>query len=169
MASHYTRENITVKETGQTATIPNDCTARLMYYLNCMCHLLDLNDDASIQRYRNYNNYENMTQRDKNAIIRLCQLLNPRFLINKCIFQSDELCGSNSNKFYELTSNKVSFSTVDSILIGGVSRNVNNIMVFKMEWLRRYYTNPLEELIEELRTPRVVQYRIYATRACNIS
>ena len=52
MAAVLGRTELGVKEIGRTVTIPNDPKARLMYYLDCMCVVLDLSDTANLSRLR---------------------------------------------------------------------------------------------------------------------
>lgn len=52
MAAVMGRTELGVREFGQTVTIPNDPKARLMYYLDCMCVVLDLSDTANLTRLR---------------------------------------------------------------------------------------------------------------------
>lgn len=149
----YGRDRLEIKETGQTVNVPNTSTAHLMYYFDCVCVLLDLDDDRTIQRYRNYKNHYNMDKEDKKIIVGLCAMLNPKILINKCMFHSDELCGNNLNQFYKITASKLRLAAADNIVIGGVSRNVTSIMAFKYRWLELNFLEPFEALVRELNVP----------------
>lgn len=81
------RTDIDLQDTSETCTVPNDPVAKLMYYLNCMCSVLQLDDDPDINALRNYNNYYQLGHVDRNVLVNLCMLLNPRNLLNRCIFQ----------------------------------------------------------------------------------
>ena len=45
-----------------------------MYYLNCVCTLLNLDDHADINRLRKYNNYD-LSEDQTDRLIALCYLL----------------------------------------------------------------------------------------------
>ena len=63
------------KETGRTsADIPNNNKARLMYYLECVCNVLNLDDDADINSLRKYTDYQ-LTEDETDRLITLCYLL----------------------------------------------------------------------------------------------
>lgn len=83
----FNRTEIDLKDTSKTCNVPNDPVAKLMYYLNCMCSVLQLDDDPDINALRNYNNYYQLSHIDRNVLVNLCMLLNPRNLLNRCIFQ----------------------------------------------------------------------------------
>ena len=46
------RTEINVRATGQSVTIPNDPRAKLMYYLDCICVVLDMRDQQGLARLR---------------------------------------------------------------------------------------------------------------------
>ena len=160
----FKHDRIQIEETGQTVNVPNSPTGRLMYYLDCVSTVLDLHEISELRRYTNYSNHYNMTIGDKNVIVRLCVLFSPDELINKCFFESPEMCGSSSNQFYKITAQQLRVAAANDIVIGGISRNVTQIMAFKMDWMVRNYINPLRELVNELRTPPRIQYNNYTRR-----
>ena len=90
------RTQIGLKPTSHSVTVPNNNKAKLMYYLNCICSVLQL-DDPSINRLTRYNNY-GLNGDETDALMALCYLLSPDVLLDKCIFHSEEMCGNSSNK-----------------------------------------------------------------------
>ena len=52
MAAVLGRTEIGVRKTGQSVTIPNDPKAKLMYYLDCICVVLDMRDQEGLVRLR---------------------------------------------------------------------------------------------------------------------
>ena len=90
------RTQIGLKPTSHSVTVPNDNKAKLMYYLNCTCSVLQL-DDPRINRLTQYNNYR-LGGDETDALVALCYLLSPDVLLDKCIFHSEEMCGNSSNK-----------------------------------------------------------------------
>lgn len=137
-----------LKQTGTSASVPDSPTARLMYYLDCICSVLKLDDDEDISRLRNYNQYSYLSNPDKNLLIHMCYLLSPDTLLDKCIFQCDSLCGDSTNEFYDLETLRNTLVVAGSVMIGGRQKRVTKIMTFKMSWLRRYWEQPMKELTE---------------------
>lgn len=141
-----------VKPTGTTANVPENPRAKLMYYLNCVCSALQLDssDTRNIARLRNYQNYSSLTEEEKSELLVLCAMLSPDVLLNKVFFQNDQMCGDSSNKFYDLVTVSNQLVVSSSIVIGGQTKNISNIMTFKMYWLRTYYLEPIQALAREL-------------------
>ena len=46
------RTEVGVRQFGNTVTIPADPRAKLMYYLDCICVVLDLSDTQNLSRLR---------------------------------------------------------------------------------------------------------------------
>ena len=160
------RVNYNLKDTSSKANVPNNPTARLMYYLNCLCSVLKLDDDQDINRLRRYENYF-LSRGDRDLLIQLCILLKPDVLLNKCIFQDDRLCGDMLNKFYDLEQVRDSLFIAGNIMIGGQNRRVTKIMAFKMSWLNYYWTQPMKELLERQRQESLEAMRVQ-TSTCSI-
>lgn len=160
MAAAFGRLQLQIERTGSSTTVPNNNKARLMYYLDCICTLLDLGSDASnLRRLRDYNNYFRLTDDETNELILLCALVSPTLLLNKCLFQDDDMCGDSSNRFYKIHAIRHRMLVANSIMIGGQSRSVNKIMCFKMCWLTRYYIEPMEHFKRQLEYQRAVRRR----------
>ena len=147
MAVAFGYNDVEVKKTGSTVNIPNNPKAKLMYYLDCMCSALDLNETSrNLQRLRNYNSYASLSASETSELVVLCRLLNPRLLNDKCIFHSDEACEDSSNQFFEINAKRTTFAAVQSVMIGSVRANVSKIMCYKMNWLKEYYAEPINEM-----------------------
>lgn len=160
MAAAFGRLQLQVEKTGRTVTIPNNPKAKLMYYLNCICTLLDLGSDASnLRRLRDYQNYSRLTEDETNELILLCALISPSLLLNKCIFQDDDMCGDSNNEFYKIHAVRHRMVVASSIVIGGQTKSVNEIMCFKMSWLRQYYIQPMEHFKQQLERQQAARRR----------
>ena len=61
----FGRTNIKFNPTGHKTTVPNNNKAKLMYYLKCACTVLNLDDDAEINRLKDYDRYENIWRYQK--------------------------------------------------------------------------------------------------------
>ena len=79
-------------------TVPSDPSAKLMYYIDCICTVLPVHEAVpEISKYRQYQKYYLLNQNQKEELIIICALLNPKVLLGKCIFLAPELCINNSN------------------------------------------------------------------------
>jgi len=143
---HRVQHNL--KDISSRVTVPNDPVAKLMYYLNCMCTVLRMNQNPDMDRLRRYEDYYTLTHTDRNVLINLCLLLKPDVLLNKCIFQNDALCKDMGNKFYDLESVQNNFFVAGSVMIGGRHTQVTKIMTFTMSWLQKNWTRPMQEVID---------------------
>ena len=149
---------LNLKYTSSSLTVPNDDRARLMYYLNCLCSVLKLGDNADINRLRRFQNYF-LSRSDRDLLIRLCFLLRPGVLLNKCIFKNDRMCGNSGNKFFDIEQVRDRLLIAGNIIIGGQNRRVTKIMTFKLEWLDRNWTEPMKALLETQRQEKMEQER----------
>ncbi|OWF42668.1 hypothetical protein KP79_PYT04838 [Mizuhopecten yessoensis] len=129
-----------VEKTSVPASIPNNAKARLMYYLNSVCSVLEVGNDAgsNINRLRNCQNYASLSADETDQLFLICLMLSPDVLIN------------NSNTFYKITAVQNRFVVSRSIMIAGRNRSVNEIMTFKMSWLRNNYLEPIKTLKNEM-------------------
>ncbi|XP_045207343.2 uncharacterized protein LOC123559516 [Mercenaria mercenaria] len=150
MAAVLGRTEVGVKEFGRTVTISNDPKARLMYYLDCMCVVLDLSDTANLTRLRNYGQYYLLSEAETDALVSLCFLLSPDELSGKVIFQDDSMCGDSNNSFFEISAVQHNLLLSDSIIIGGQRRHVSKIMAFKQQWLITNWVTPMQQFSPRL-------------------
>ncbi|XP_053372594.1 uncharacterized protein LOC128546266 [Mercenaria mercenaria] len=150
MAAVMGRTEVGIRKIGGTATVPNDPKARLMYYLNCMCSVLDLSDTANLTRLRNYKEYYSLTEAETDALVTLCFLLSPDELCGKVIFQDAAMCGDSNNEFYEVSAVHHNLLVSDSIIIGGQRRAVSKIMAFKQQWLVKNWIDPMKDFAPRL-------------------
>lgn len=160
------RTDYNLKDTSVDVTVPNSSTAKLMYYLDCICAVLKYDDEPIINRLRQYQNYF-LSRQERDLLIQLCIVLKPDVLLNKCIFQEDALCGDSMNKFYELEQVRNSLLIAGSVMIGGRNRRVTKIMTFKMSWLLGNWQEPIQDLLERQRQERLELMRV-RTAACAI-
>jgi hypothetical protein len=137
--------NFDVTPFGKTVTIPDADIARIMYYIDCVCAVVEYND-SDIRRYRNYSNWANMSDREDRLIFILALALSPDELEDKVFFNSPQLCGNSNNQFYEIGQVKNHLIVVRSIVIGGQQRQVKKIMAYKATWLQTFYITPMRNL-----------------------
>lgn len=139
------------EDIGVYTTIADDKRARLMYYLGCVCSVLDLSDHESLYRFNDDSSYQRIwTLKDKNELLIWCLKLVPEFLDKKCFFHSEEI--ESSNEFFSLFDlDEDTRAELSSVWISGRERRVVNVMVYKMEWMQHNYFKPLKELNEEIK------------------
>ena len=134
-------ERVGIKETGVNVTVPASPTAKLMYYLDCVAIVIQL-DNPNLNRLRNYRSYYLLTDPEIDALLALVLLFSPDELIGKVFFPSEDIRGS-SNQFFELSSVTHMLAVADNVLIGGERKRVAKIMLFKRSWLENNFISPL--------------------------
>lgn len=144
MALVFNRNSVGIKATGLAVTVPDHPKARLMYYLNCMCNVLSLNQtEHNIVRLTDYHNYHLLTNEETAAMVLLCTLLDPVSLNDVCIFHEENACGSYGNEFFEINARRTTIAAAQSIMVGNVRVAIKKIMCYKMSWLEKNYIEPL--------------------------
>jgi hypothetical protein len=149
----WQQRNIGIRETGTTTSVPNNDVARCMYYLKCVCSVIDC-DDVNILRYTNYQNFWSLSDDEDEIVYKLCLALSPDEFEDKVFFDSDALCGSSGNNFYEISQVRNRLGVVGSILIAGRTRQVTSIMTYKMSWMRANYLGPMSRLADRFNPHR---------------
>ncbi|XP_020612858.1 uncharacterized protein LOC110051182 [Orbicella faveolata] len=134
-------ERVGIKRTGSKATVPENPTAKLMYYLHCVAHVIQL-DNPNLSRLRNYERYYLLSDAEIDALLALVLIFSPDELIGKVFFPSED-CGGSTNQFFELSSVTHMLAVSDNVLIGGERKRVANIMFFKRCWLEGNFISPL--------------------------
>lgn len=131
---------IGIKDTTVSTTVPNANMARLMYYLNCVNSLVDF---GIPQKYRDYQNYSKNTFDDGNSILIYAHLLSPEiFVIKNIMIPVKNL--DKDNKFFEITDSHIAIAAAREFIIGGKKVHTMKIMAFKIEWLERNYSVPMQ-------------------------
>ncbi|CAF3366893.1 unnamed protein product [Rotaria socialis] len=147
------RSQTEIKRTTVTVTIPENNVAHLMYYLSCVCTVIDCNDDAQIQRFTSYQNWNHLTIDDQKVLVFLCFTFSPDVFNDKVFFQKDSLCVHHENEFYEINQQNHVLVGSESVLIAGRLRRVTKFMTYKLSWLQKYYIGPMGRLTERLNRP----------------
>ena len=149
MALVYNRDSIGVTTTGTVVTVPDHPKAKLMYYLNCMCTVLSLDQaEHNITRLTDYRSYYLLSDEETADMVVLCTLLDPITLNEVCIFNDEEACGDSSNEFYEINARRTTVAAAASVMVGNVRVSVKKIMCYKMSWLLKNYIEPLSHFID---------------------
>ncbi len=144
------RNQIGIKKTGTTVTVPSSPVAKLMYYFDCVCCCVEAEEDYETRRLRNYDNYQRLTSEEEAKLLVLCLALSPDKLIGAIFIPCENIPGKN-NQFLELSSVKTQMVVTDSLLIGGQRKKVQKIMMFEKAWVQRNYLEPLKTIVERSR------------------
>jgi hypothetical protein len=150
MAVIIGRNEVNVKKTTRPMTIPSNDTARMMYYLSCVCNVIDCDRDEDIRRLTNYANWARLSTDERRPLLVLCYTFSPDVFGDKVFFHREELCVQFSNEFYTINQMRHRLVAVESIIIAGRERQVNKIMTYKMSWMRMYYLEPMPRLARQL-------------------
>jgi hypothetical protein len=142
---------IGAKEFGKSIDVADNPKAKLMYYLHSICSILDIDrTDANLKKMRAYWHHYKLTEEETDNLVLLCDAVSPDVLNDKCIFQSDELCGNYENEFIELKSVSKKLVVVESIAIAGQRTKVQKIMAYRKSWMRENYTDPMKKMAARL-------------------
>lgn len=141
-------ESVGVKDFGRDISLPENPKAKLMYYLDCVAVVIQLNDPI-LRRLRSYRNYSSLTEAETDALLAFVVLFSPDELIGKVFFPSED-CGGGSNQFYELNAVSHMLAVTDNILIGGERKRVAKVMFFTRLWLEYNYLVPLRSFQSRL-------------------
>ena len=144
----YVQSEIKVQATGQTVNVPNSPRAKLMYYLDCMCRVIDI--DTREVELTNFANPWSLSSGQEQALIALCLSLDPRELQGKCIFlvnDGDPRLNGCSNEFYSIESSTTGVAATNSVILGGKTLRVRKIMMFTESWIDKNYITPMKHLI----------------------
>ncbi|CAC5371025.1 unnamed protein product [Mytilus coruscus] len=148
MALVLNRDSVNDKDSSSNVIVPNNPTAKLMYYLNCMCKVLNLDQtEYDITRLTDFRRYVCISDEDLASMIILCSYLDPGTLTDVCIFQDEVACGNNVNKFCDVNTRLKTIAAAQSVMVGNVKVKVKKIMFYKMTWIETYYVEPLAHFI----------------------
>jgi hypothetical protein len=84
-------------------------------------------------------NWARLSTKEQRAFIVVCYTFSTDVFNNRVFFHSDELCGDGSNKFYRINQVRHQLLAAQSIIISRQVREVNEIMIYKLSWMKTYY------------------------------
>ena len=159
------RNELTIKDTSISTSVPQNATAKLLYYLNCINYiikLVELNYDevdyTFVSMVTDYKNCQpwTMTNQEKQKILRVARAFSPNILEDKIFFRVTVLGGDSSNTFFEIDSSEITVAATDEVVIGGLSKKIHKIMLYKSDWLQKYYYDAIRDLDRELGQPMLM-------------
>ncbi len=146
MAVVFGRNEVGIKRTTTPTTVPNNDTARLMYYLSCVCNAIESDQNEDIRRFTDYHNWARLSIEERKLLLVICYTFSPDVFDGKVFFHSEELCVEFSNEFYTINEVRHRLVAAESILIAGRTHQVTKIMTYNMSWMRSYYLEPMQRL-----------------------
>ena len=141
-------ERVGIRDITRDVSIPQNPKAKLMYYLNCVATVIQL-DDPALSRLKNYQSYYSLSEEETDALLTLVILLSPDELIGKVFFPSED-CGGRNNQFLELSAVSHMLAVANNIVIGGERKRVGKIMFFQRSWMETYYLTPIRSFQDRL-------------------
>ena len=148
-----------LKECGHAAIVPDDDVARLMYYINRITRLIDINDYDTLvmSRLTDFLNFSDLDPLDDiPKLLELCIRYCPKELNNKCIYQDDAMCGEYNNMFFAFdtivslsTSN--GFFKTGNVWVAGKPRILKQMMTYKTKWIDDNWFYPLRSCLHLLK------------------
>ena len=144
----FVGERVRIRDTSVNVSVPQNPKAKLMYYLDCVATVIQL-DDPALSRLKNYQSYYLLSEEETDALLALVILLSPDELIGKVFFPSED-CGGRTNQFFELSAVSHMLAVADNIVIGGERKRVGKIMFFKRSWMENNYLSPIRSFQDRL-------------------
>ena len=148
MSMTFGMKKATLKAFGHRVDVPNNAFAKLMYYLNCVAVVVDIEENI----LTDYENYDKLSGHQLTLVYDLAKQLNPSvFFKNKIFIRDQSLLLNLDNQFYELKDEIIGFHVNEEIMIGGKLVKVKKIMACNDTWLSTYYFRPIQEIDSKIR------------------
>ncbi|CAC5379229.1 unnamed protein product [Mytilus coruscus] len=166
MAFHIDHIGLEFEKTGSVCKVPNNPKAKLMYYLQSMCTVLQLDEtEHDIKRFTDFENYYSLSNEETAAMVLLCTLLDPVTLNGVCIFHDEDACGNFENEFFKIEANRTRIASARSVMVGNVQVAIKKFMCYKMSWIEENYIEPLTQMIDRIqKANRQPQRRLHQRR-----
>lgn len=143
MSLNLKYQSLDVKPIGRTVTIPDDKLAKLMYYLDCVFTVIQIDEST---RLTDFQNYYYLTKEEEQTVLGLCALFNPKVMTELSLFiLAPELVPyGSSNEFYQITDDRIGVHVNSEVVIGGRVVKVLKIMACKPAWIDKFFIQPAE-------------------------
>ena len=145
MCAFFNQNRMIVEPFGTLASIPDNDYAKLMYYLSCVDTVINYGKSDMLSDYQHY---YLLNPAQKEVLVKTCEMFNPKIFIKSGIFIIDEklLPNNLSNQFYKITDQRIGINVNQEIIIGGRVVKVLKVMACNINWLEKYYINPLKNI-----------------------
>lgn len=138
-------------EQNPSRSVPNDDIAKLSFYLENIGSCIPGAIDAAYIQYKLFGSF---SQETKEAIVKICEIMEPSILENNAIKQVNkcdiEATGSDCETAFIPLTERINLSIVNnSEQVAGlnlVNRQVIKIMIYTENWLQKYYITPLQKM-----------------------
>ena len=144
MSLNLKYQSLDVKMIGRTVTVPDNKLAKLMYYLQCVFNVIQIDEST---RLTDFENYYDLTKEEEQTVLGLCALFNPKVMIELSLFiVAPELVPEGRrNQFYQLTDDRIGVHVNSEVVIGGRVIKVLEIMACTRNWLEANFYDPVDE------------------------
>jgi len=138
-------------EQNTSRSVPNDDIAKLSFYLENIGSCIPGAIDAAYTQYKLFGSF---SQETKEAIVKICEIMEPSILENNAIKQVNKcdieaMGGDDETAFIPLTE-RINLPIVNnSEQVAGLhlaNRQVIKIMIYTENWLQKYYITPLQKM-----------------------
>jgi len=143
-------------EQNSSRSVPNEEIAKLSFYLENLGGCIPGAIDVAYTQYRHFASF---SQETKEAIVKICEIMEPSILenyaikqVNKCDLESaDNNC---ENAFITLTDriNLPNFNHSREQVAGLnlTNRQITKMMIYTETWMTNYYISPLQRMKQKL-------------------
>ena len=141
-----------IKLVERNLAIPDNNIAKLMYYLDCLVNIIDLDDGTvNLDRLTDYEHYYNLTEEEQKMVAGLCIVSNPEALeqFSLLLVKPELLPNGSGNEFFDIKDPRLGVEVPEEVTFAETPVKVLKVMVCTEEWIDKYYTQPAQSFIEE--------------------
>ena len=141
-----------IKLVERNLAIPDNRIAKLMYYLDCLVNIIDLDDGTvNLDRLTDYEHYYNLTEEEQRTVAGLCIVSNPEALeqFSLLLVKPELLPNGSGNEFFDIKDPRLGVEVPEEVTFAETPVKVLKVMVCTEEWIDKYYTQPAQSFIEE--------------------
>ena len=146
--------SLDVEDKTISTTVAENDYAKLSYYFYCIISCLSDTKNLQISNLTNYSSYYNLTNKDKENLYQLCEILSPSQIKNKIFFTCNDkkILGKFSIKFLKITETReisalhLNLNADTAFTLSGEKKNINMIFLANDLWLENYYFSPMRKL-----------------------
>ena len=141
-----------IKLVERNLAIPDNRMAKLMYYLDCLVNIIDLDDGTvNLDRLTDYEHYYNLTEEEQKMVAGLCIVSNPEALeqFSLLLVKPELLPNGSGNEFFDIKDPRLGVEVPEEVTFAETPVKVLKVMVCTEEWIDKYYTQPAQSFIEE--------------------
>ena len=141
-----------IKLVERNLAIPDNRIAKLMYYLDCLVNIIDLDDGTvNLDRLTDYEHYYNLTEEEQKIVAGLSIISSPEALeqFSLLLVKPELLPNGSGNEFFDIKDPRLGVEVPEAVTFAETPVKVLKVMVCTKEWIDKYYTQPAQSFIEE--------------------